>query len=56
MKEVLVQVTTAPRPSLFALRPDLNPAVDDWVELALAIEPEQRFERVRGMWNALRSL
>jgi serine/threonine-protein kinase len=56
MKEVLTQVTTAPRPSLFALRPDLNPAVDDWVELALAIEPEQRFERVRGMWNALRSL
>lgn len=56
LKEVLSQVTTAPRPSLFALRPDLNPGLDDWVQLALAIEPEQRFERVRGMWNALGSL
>lgn len=56
MKEVLTQVTSAERPSLFALRPDLDPAVDDWVQLALAIEPEQRFERVRAMWNALASL
>ena len=56
MKEVLVKVTTAPRPSLFALRPDLNPAIDDWVQLALAVEPEHRFETVRGMWKALASI
>jgi serine/threonine-protein kinase len=56
MKEVLSKVTTAPRPSLFAVRPDLDPKVDDWVQLALAIEPEHRFESVRGMWTALASL
>lgn len=56
MKEVLVKVTTAPRPSLLALRPDLKPGIDDWVEQALAIEPEHRFESVRGMWAALGSL
>jgi serine/threonine-protein kinase len=51
--ELLKKVTTAPRPSLRALRPELAPAVDDWVQLALAIDPNQRFERVRAMWNAL---
>jgi serine/threonine-protein kinase len=56
MKEVLIKVTTAPRPSLFALRPDLSPRIDDWVQQALAIEPEHRFESVRGMWTALASL
>jgi serine/threonine protein kinase len=56
MADVLVKVTTAPRPSLLALRPDLNPGIDDWVQLALAIEPEHRFESVRGLWTALASL
>jgi serine/threonine protein kinase len=48
--------TTGARPSLHALRPDLPPEVDAWVEQALAIDPDQRFLRVRGMWTALRSL
>jgi serine/threonine-protein kinase len=56
MKQVLIKVTTAERPSLFALRPDLDPGVDGWVEQALAIEPEHRFESVRAMWTALASL
>jgi serine/threonine-protein kinase len=47
-------VTTAPRPSLHALRPDLPPAIDDWVKRALAIEPADRFDRVRSMWTAFR--
>jgi serine/threonine-protein kinase len=45
--------TSAERPSLHALRPDLARDIDEWVRQVLAIDPEQRFHRVRGMWNAL---
>ncbi|HEX9294250.1 MAG TPA: serine/threonine-protein kinase [Polyangiaceae bacterium] len=48
--------TTGERPSLYAERSDLPPLIDDWVGMALAIDPELRFYRVRGMWNALRSV
>jgi len=48
--------TTGERPSLHALRPDLPPLVDDWVRIALAIDPAKRFQNVRGMWNALRAV
>jgi serine/threonine-protein kinase len=51
--ELLRLVTSAPRPSLRALRPDLSPAVDDWVTHALAIQREERFQRAAAMWNAL---
>jgi len=54
--EILRDATGAPRPSLHALRPDLPPEVDVWVEQALAIDREARFARVTGMWRALRSL
>jgi serine/threonine-protein kinase len=54
--ELIKQATTGARPSLRALRPDLPPEVDAWVEQALAIDPDQRFVRVRGMWAALRNL
>lgn len=47
------QATTAPRPSLVAVRSDFPPAVDAWVEQALAIDPTKRFATVRAMWNAL---
>jgi eukaryotic-like serine/threonine-protein kinase len=52
--EKLRLVTTGPRPSLHALRPDLPPEIDAWVEQALAIDPEHRFARVRATWNAMR--
>jgi len=48
--------TTGERPSLSVERPDLPPLIDDWVAMALAIDPDLRFCRVRGMWNALRSV
>lgn len=54
--EKFTLATSGERPSLHALRPDLDPTVDDWVKQALAIKPELRFQRVRGMWNALRGI
>ena len=52
---MLEVVTTGRRPSLHALRPDLPPTVDDWVQHALAIEIGERFMTARATWNALRS-
>jgi eukaryotic-like serine/threonine-protein kinase len=56
LREVLSLVTTAKRPSLHALRPDLPPEIDTWVEHALAIAPADRFHSARALWNALSSL
>jgi eukaryotic-like serine/threonine-protein kinase len=53
--EKLTLVTTGKRPSLRALRPDLPPDIDYWVEQAMAIKPDERFIRIRAMWTALRS-
>lgn len=46
-------VTEAKRPSLHQLRPDLPADIDYWVELSLAIRPDQRFSTVLALWNAL---
>jgi serine/threonine-protein kinase len=51
--QIMRQCATAPRPSLHALRPDLSPAVDDWVQAALAIDRNERFQTVRASWRAL---
>lgn len=53
--DVMRAVTAGVRPSLHARRPELSPNVDGWVEIALAIEPEQRFQSVSASWNALRA-
>lgn len=53
---LLKQVTTAPRPSLIAQRPDLPPQMDDWIAQMLAVDPIDRFYRVRGGWNAFRGI
>jgi serine/threonine protein kinase len=50
--EKMLGSTKSPRPSLVAKRPDLPREVDDWVELALAIDRERRFQNVRALWNA----
>ncbi len=47
LAEVMVLTTSAPRPSLHALRPSLSKGVDDWAALALAIDREQRFQSAR---------
>jgi serine/threonine-protein kinase len=53
--EIMRQCISAERPSLCALRPELPPAVDDWVKSALAIEPEERFGNARAAWTALKT-
>jgi serine/threonine protein kinase len=53
MREKLDAARSAERPSLRAIRPDLRPAVDDWVKKALAIDRNERFDRIRSMWDAL---
>jgi serine/threonine protein kinase len=47
--------TTGERPSLYAKRPDLGRAADEWVIEALAIDREERFQNVRALWNAFLS-
>ena len=51
--QLLLAVTRGKRPSLHALRPDLPPAVDAWVERALAAVPSDRFATVRELWDGL---
>lgn len=51
--QIMRQCSSAPRPSLHALRPDLPEAVDDWVKSALAIERDERFMTARASWRAL---
>jgi len=46
-------ITSAPRPSLHELRDELPESIDAWVAQVLAIDPDQRFRRVRAAWNAL---
>ena len=53
--ELMVKVTSAPRPRVHARRPDLSPDLDAWVEQALALAPEDRFRSVRATWRALRN-
>jgi eukaryotic-like serine/threonine-protein kinase len=51
--ELMKAVTKGPRPSLRALRPDLPPSIDDWVQHALSADRDRRFARATAMWNAL---
>ena len=51
--ELLKIVSTGKRPSLHALRPELSPDVDFWVEQVLAIDPDERFMTASACWNAL---
>lgn len=55
LRTLMQAVTSAPRPSLHALRPDLPASIDGWVEHALAIERDRRFARASALWRALRA-
>ena len=51
--DLFITATTAPRPALTPLRPDLPPEVDAWVARALAIKRDDRHPYVSSMWNEL---
>jgi eukaryotic-like serine/threonine-protein kinase len=51
--QLLMAATKGKRPSLHARRPDLPPAIDPWVERALAASPESRFPSVGELYRAL---
>ncbi|MDI3289236.1 serine/threonine-protein kinase [Polyangium sp. 15x6] len=53
MVELLRAVSTDPRPSLLALRPDLPEAVDPWVARVLASQPAHRFTSMQEAWTEL---
>lgn len=52
--ELMMAVTSSPRPRIHTLRPDLSPDIDAWVEQALSVSPADRFSSVDGTWRALR--
>lgn len=52
MMHLWKMVTEAPRPSLREFRRDLPPAIDDWVQLVLAIDREQRFQNMSALWSS----
>ncbi len=54
--ELVLLVTTGPRPSLHKLRPDLPVGIDAWTKRALAVRPEERFQTVGELWAGLTSL
>ena len=43
--------TTAPRPLLTSFRPELDPAIDQWVQRALAIDARERYADMQTLWN-----
>jgi serine/threonine protein kinase len=49
----MTAVTSGPRPSVVALRPDLPATVDAWISRALAVEPDDRFQTGGDFYDAL---
>jgi serine/threonine-protein kinase len=56
LQQKFLGTTRAARPSIVARRPDLPRSADDWVVSALAIDPEERFQNVRALWNSFLSV
>jgi serine/threonine-protein kinase len=56
MADMLRWALRGERPSLRQLRADLPPDVDRWVQKALAIDPDQRFQTIREQWAAIEGL
>ena len=43
--------TTAPRPRLTDFRPELSPAIDNWVQRALSIRADERYPDIGALWQ-----
>lgn len=43
--------TRSPRPKLTAIRPELSPTIDRWIEHAIAIRAEDRFPDINTLWT-----
>jgi eukaryotic-like serine/threonine-protein kinase len=54
--DLFMDATTAARPRLTPLRPDLPPEIDGWIARALAIKKDDRHPYVSVMWNELISV
>lgn len=53
MVQMLDWALRGERPNITPLRPDLPPAMDTWIQRALAIDPERRFQSIRDLWGTL---
>ncbi len=51
----MTAVTSGPRPSVLALRPDLPPRIDEWMNRALAVDREMRFQTGGEFHRSLRA-
>ncbi|HTJ84930.1 MAG TPA: serine/threonine-protein kinase [Polyangiaceae bacterium] len=49
--ELYELATKAPRPRVTAFRPELEPAIDTWMERALAIDVRQRYNDMNHAWG-----
>jgi serine/threonine-protein kinase len=56
LHQMLILATSSERPSLAEFRPDLPRGIDDWVQQALAVNPDERFLNCRALYNSLRGL
>ncbi len=56
LADLLRLATSAKRPSVRALRPELPVEMDHWMEQALAVDREGRFLRAAGMMASLRQI
>lgn len=56
LADIVIDVTTKPRPKISTARPDLPKALDEWVEKALAIKPAERFQSVQSLWYVLSAI
>jgi serine/threonine-protein kinase len=48
----MTAVTSGPRPSVLALRPELPASLDGWMARALAVEPDARFQTAQEFYES----
>lgn len=56
LPDIVSDVLTKPRPKLTADCPTLPEELDGWVEKALAVQPDDRFQSVQAMWFVVKGI